>query len=144
MADKYSAENSLERERLVKLVSGLGEAQLMRPMPNGWSVASKLLHLAFWDQYCLALLRAWRRNGVSVSTIDVDAVNAAVRALSEGILPAAVGPLVRAAAETVDREAAAITPELRTAIEAAGRARVLHRAVHRREHLDQIERALRT
>ena len=144
MPDKYTIENASERDRLFRLTAGLTDAQLRRPMPIGWSVATKLVHLAFWDQYCLGLLRAWRRNSVSASTVDVDAVNGAVRALSQAIPMAAVGPLVRAAAEAIDREVAEIAPDLRASIEAIGRERVLHRAVHRREHLDQIEQALRT
>jgi hypothetical protein len=50
--------------------------------------------------------------------------------------------LVRDAAEAVDREVECATPELRSAIFAAGRERILKRFIHRRAHLDQIEPVL--
>ena len=74
--------------------------------------------------------------------IEVDAVNEAVRVLSAAIPPDAAVELARIAAEAVDRELEGLSPELEKAIEAANRPRVLRRSEHRREHLDQIERAL--
>lgn len=138
MHDVYAKQNAAERERLVRLTTGLTEEQLKRPLPNGWTVATKLLHLAFWDQYCLALLRAWKHTSVFTSSLDVDAINHAVRVLSEAIPASAVVPLVRAAAEAVDKEIESIGPELRAAIEGLGRARLLQRWIHRREHLEQM------
>jgi len=72
-----------------------------------------------------------------------DAVNEAVRSLSVAIPPKARAALAQAAAEAIDHALEGIAPELEAAIEAAGRVRILRRSEHRREHLDQIERALR-
>jgi hypothetical protein len=138
------AENKAERERLKRLAGGLSEADLRLEMPNGWSFATKLLHLAFWDYYALGLLRRWKDGGVTVSSLDVDAVNGAVRELGRLIPGQAVLAAACSAAEAVDREVEGIGAELARAIEAAGRPRILHRAVHRREHLDQIEAAIRS
>jgi hypothetical protein len=143
MSDDYTHENAAERERLFRLTAGLSEADLAQPLPKGWSVATKLLHLAFWDQYCLALLARWKSTVPSTSSMDVDAVNEAVRVLSTAVPASAVIPLVRTAAEAVDREVEGITPGLREAIEKAGRERVIRRFLHRRAHLDQIEMVLR-
>jgi hypothetical protein len=144
MSDDYTQENTTERERLFRLTAELSEADLALPLAKGWSVATKLLHLAFWDQYCLALLNQWKHTAPSTSTMDVDAVNEAVRVLSTAVPAGAIIQLVRTAAEAVDREAARITPELRETIEKAGRGRVVRRFIHRRAHLDQIETALKT
>ena len=46
----YIAENDRERRRLEALVGKRDDAALSRPMPDGWTVASVLAHLAFWDQ----------------------------------------------------------------------------------------------
>jgi hypothetical protein len=72
----------------------------------------------------------------------VDAVNAAVRILSEAIPPSESVRLVREAAEAVDHYVTGVSPELRSGIEAIGRVRLLNRSIHRRTHVDQIEKAL--
>lgn len=143
MSDDYIQENASERARLFRLTEALSENDLARPLPNGWSVSTKLLHLAFWDRYCAVLLRRWRNDMPSASTLDIDSVNDAVRTLSLAVPAVAVVPLARAAAEAADREAEQIPPELRAAIERAGRGRVLRRSIHRRTHLDQIEAGLK-
>jgi hypothetical protein len=142
MDDDYIKENAKERERLFKLTAGLKDPDLARPVGTAWTVATKLLHLAFWDRYALELLKRWKTTMPSTSTLDVDAVNESVKALSAAIPYSAVGKLVRDAAEMVDREVEDATLELRSAVIAAGRDRILKRFLHRRAHLDQIEAAL--
>lgn len=143
MSDDYIQENARERARLFSLTASLTEKEMTRPIPSGWSVATKLLHLAFWDYYCTALLKRWRSDMPSISTLDVDAVNESVKAISLAVPASAVVQLVRGAAEAADREAEQVTPELRAAVEGAGRGRILRRFIHRRVHLDQIEAALK-
>ncbi len=139
----YATENATERQRLFELTAKWTETDLTCQLANDWSVATKLAHLAFWDQYYLALFEQWERDCITPSAADVDAINAAVRFLSRAIPPRTVVELVRAAAEAIDRKLETISPNLEAAIEATGRVRLLRRAMHRREHLDQIERALR-
>jgi len=138
----YIKENAKERERLFKLTAGLKDTDLARPVGEIWTVATKLSHLAFWDRYCFELLKRWKTTMPSISTLDVDAVNESVKVLSAAIPHGAIGKLVREAAEAVDREVECATPELRSAVMAAGRERILKRFIHRRAHLDQIETAL--
>ena len=142
MDSDYIQENAKERHRLLNLIAGLKDPDLQRPVGQDWTVATKLLHLAFWDRYCLELLRHWKTQTPSMSTLDIDAVNESVKALSHAIPYDAVGTVVHDAAEAVDREVECATPELRSAILAAGRERILKRFIHRRSHLDQIETAL--
>ena len=47
------------------------------------------------------------------------------------------------AAEAIDRKVETLPLELAVAIETDGDARILHRALHRSEHLDQIEEAMK-
>jgi hypothetical protein len=142
MVDDYAADNTAERKRLFALTSRWTEVDLSREMPNGWTVATKLAHLAFWDEYYLARIEQWERTGLTAANDDVEALTHAVRQLSGALSPKAAVTLVRAAAEAIDTRLTSITPKLRSAIEASGRVRLLHRALHRREHLDDIERVL--
>jgi predicted transcriptional regulator len=50
---------------------------------------------------------------------------------------------VRESAEAIDRKVESISPELAAAIETAGYVHFLRRAIHRRQHLDQIEFVLK-
>lgn len=221
MNNTYAADNERERQRLFLLTAKLTEAELTRQMANGWSVAATLVHLAFWDLYCVALIEEWERSGFRVSSLNVDAINEAVRLLFNAFLreytvqaadeaidqrleelwhkleaaiearsnrrglqsafwglydcalinqwertgcrpssvnvdtinetvrmlsdvnpeEAAVNAVLNAA-EAIDRKLDELTAELEAAIEASGNVRILRRAMHRREHLDQIEKVL--
>jgi hypothetical protein len=142
MNPDYAAQNAAQRRRLVTLISRLSEVDLVCDLGHGCSVATQLVHLAFWDRYYLAQIETWESQGITLDRADVDAVNEAVRFLSQSIPPRAAVQLVRDAAEAVDRKIEQLAPELARAIDAAGRVRVLRRAIHRREHLDEIEAAL--
>ena len=140
--DSYVKDIADERQRLERLTQGRSEAELSRDLGRDWTVATKLLHLAFWDHYTAALLRKWKSSGLAESAFDTDALNEAVRVLSRSIAPQEAVELARAAAAVVDREAAGVTPALKEAIEKAGRSRSLQRSLHRRAHLDQIDGVL--
>jgi hypothetical protein len=101
-----------------------------------------LVHLAFWDAYYLALLKGWERSGYTSSATDVNAINEAVRFLGWAMPARAAVQLVQSAAGAIDQYLEGIPPELTAAIEASGRIRLLKRAMHRGEHLDQIEKVL--
>ncbi len=140
----YIAENTIERERLRALVARMSDEDLHRPLADGWTVAATLAHIAFWDQRGLALLERWERKGVGPSPMpaDVDAINDAARALCLAIPPRAAAELAVAAAEALDRKLEQLTPEMLAQMEAAGSPLRLKRSIHRREHLDEIERLL--
>ncbi len=65
----YIAENDRERRRLEALVGKLDDAALGRPMPDGWTVAGVLAHLAFWDQRIVTFIELLKR-GVKVPEED--------------------------------------------------------------------------
>ena len=111
-------------------------------MPNGWTVADVFVHLAFWDFRQLALLKRWEETGVGPSPMDVRCVNEAVSAISAAVPPRAAARLALTAAEAVDARIERLPADLAAVIEQGGHIRVLRRALHRDEHLDQIEKAL--
>lgn len=138
----YVAANDFERARLNSLLDRLSDEDLVRRLENGLTIATALVHLAFWDQYARSALREWQTSGFSDSRTNFEAVNSAVLTLIDAIPDRAASEMVRAAADAADREAEAVPPELLEAIEANGKLRTLERAQHRRAHLDQIERVL--
>jgi DinB superfamily len=143
MERAYATENTHERQRLRTLVARWSDADLTRPLPNGWTVAITLAHLAFWDRQRLALLRRWEREGVNPAPADADTINEGVRVLATALPPRTAAQLALDAAEAVDQALAQLSAEMVTQIEAGGQASILRRAVHRRGHLDRIEQAVR-
>lgn len=142
MTDNYRSENDAERARLFALLDRLDEASLERTLPNGWTIATALAHLAFWDNYAVALHGDWKRKGFHKPAEETDIVNAAVESMSQAIPPAALLAWVRTSATASDQAAAEVSPELAAAIKTGGKVNFLRRSVHRRHHLDQIEALL--
>jgi hypothetical protein len=143
----YVAENDAERERLRALVRRLGDQDLARPVAAGWTIAGVLAHVAFWDQRIVVLLDEWERRGPSWTppledARDVDWVNDAAKPLCLALPPRVAAELALSVAEAVDGRVALVSDAI---LEANARTPVLNwrRAVHRREHLDEIEEALR-
>jgi hypothetical protein len=142
----FIAQNDAERARLRALVAGLTDANLARPMPAGWTVASVLGHVAFWDQRILVLLDRWEESPSTVpraiNEADVDWVNDATKPLLLAMPPRRAAELTVAIAEAVDARVAALPDDLLARNEAAGSPLLMKRAEHRREHLDEIEHVL--
>jgi DinB family protein len=141
----FQAKNRETRERLAALVGRLGDAELGRSVGHGWTVATTLVHLAFWDLRAGRLIEQYRREGVRPSATDVDVLNDTLRALAEAMPPRAAARLAVEAAERVDRAIEGLPDGLVDAIAARGGEETfkLGRHNHRAEHLDEIERALR-
>lgn len=141
----YIAENTEQRERLRALVTRASDDELRRPLDAGWTVASVLAHLAFWDQRILVLLARWERSQ-SVPSLeneaDVDWINDSAKPLCLALPPRIAAELALRTAEAVDAKVAALSDDQLAANAAAGRPLNERRAQHRREHLDQIERTL--
>ena len=150
MADRaYVAENEVQRKRLASLVARLSDQDLARPMPGGWSVASVLGHVAFWDQRIIALIEEWRKAGMRTPPKDVDQsqvdwINDATKPLLLAVAPRRAAELTLSIAESTDRMVAELPEDFLAANSRAGTPINVHRAEHRREHIDEIETALRS
>ena len=140
----YIAENEAELRRLRTLVERLSDADLARPTPGGWTVASSLAHVAFWDQRILFWLDRWERGEKPrrLDEADVDWINDAGKPLCLALPPRVAARLTVDIAEQVDRRLAALTEERIASNAAAGEPLFLTRAHHRKTHLDEIERIL--
>jgi hypothetical protein len=137
-------ENSTERQRLRALVDRLSDEQLGRPLPDGWTVAAVLAHLAFWDQHALVALEQWDKGAPPrrLDPADTDWVNDAAKVICLALPPRTAARLAVSTAEAIDKRVEALRDDRVIANAAAGNLVNLHRSEHRREHLDQIERAL--
>jgi len=137
----HDAETDAARARLRRLIAGASDEQLARPMPAGWTVAAVLAHLAFWDRRAANLVERWQRQGISRSDADVDAINDAAKAQWLALPPRVAAQQAVETARAIDAALDA-APVLVEQIVAIGYPINPSRAVHRREHLDEIERAL--
>jgi DinB superfamily len=147
MADRsYVAENDTQRARLKALISR-SDADLARPMPAGWTVAGVLGHLAFWDQRVLLLFEEWEKTGQAPprsTQEDVDWINDAAKPMLLAVPPRQAAQLALTIAEAVDAKVARLSEELVMLNAASETPLNLLRAEHRGEHLDEIERVLKT
>jgi hypothetical protein len=55
----FVVENTRERDRLRRLVDRITDEEVSLPMWEGWTIAAALVHLAFWDQRALVLIKKW-------------------------------------------------------------------------------------
>jgi hypothetical protein len=138
----FIEENAKERERLRSLVEKLSDEQLSIPMEDGWTIAVALAHLAFWDQRSLVLMRKWKSTGVALSPIDTDVTNDTLLPLLLALPPRSAAKLAVTSAEAIDREIEKAPSELITEIQKLGDKFRLYRSLHRKMHLDRIEKFL--
>jgi hypothetical protein len=142
----YLAETDAERERLRLLVTGSSDAELSRPMPAGWTVAAVLAHIAFWDARAIYWLDKWGPDG-EPSTYEpenVETANESAKPLCLALPPRQAAQLALRLAEDADGKVKALSDAMLAKIRAAGDPPFnLSRAIHRKEHLDDIERGRR-
>lgn len=147
MTDRgYVASNNAHRDRLKALVARCSDSDLARPMPAGWTVSGVLCHLAFWDQRILELLERWETSGIAPNPeteADVAWINDAAKPLLLAVPARKAAELAVVITEATDRKVEMLSDDLIARNVAAGNPLNLSRADHRREHLDEIERALK-
>jgi len=143
----YVASNDSSRARLRALVGRLGDADLARPMPAGWTVASVLAHVAFWDQRILALIETSEKAGLAGvprlgDVAEANWINDATKPLLLALAPRKAADLTLAIAEATDAKLAALPDAFLGRNAEAGGPINLQRAPHRLEHLDEIDAML--
>lgn len=148
MDRSHVAENDAQRKRLESLVRGLSDEQLSRRMPAGWTVAAVLAHSGFWDARAIYWLDEWGRGAPPSrpdheTREDVTWINGSAKPLCLALPPREAGQLALRLAEEADRKVEALSDDMLEQVRAIGGPPFnLSRAEHRKEHLDDIERAL--
>ena len=141
----HDAANDAERERLRALVARLSDQELSRPMPAGWTAAALLAHAGFWDARAIFALEKWAMTGVEpppgdFEPDDVAWINESAKPLCLALPPRAAAELALRLAAEADAKIKSLSDELVEKIRVVGPFSI-SRAEHRREHLDDIERA---
>jgi hypothetical protein len=134
----YVELNRASTERMRALAARLTDEELQRRVCEHWSVAIALAHLAFWDARALVTLEWTQAGGVlSFPQIDV-AVNDILLPHWAAITPRAAAVLAVETAQVLDARLESFPPELLEQIHAYN-PRWVVRALHRNDHLDEID-----
>ena len=138
-------ENETERDRLARLVRRLTDEDLSRDLGEGWTVAVALAHCAFWDERAALLLERYIDGTPPHHIPDwyEDVLNQTLEPQWRALPPRAAADGAVAAAEHVTRILRGLDDELCARLEAQEDGYLLRRFNHRREHIEQIEAALR-
>jgi hypothetical protein len=147
MTDRsFERQNDESRERLVRLVERLTPGQLEIDLGEGWTVASAIGHMGFWDRWQAArwtemLAGRWTSGDDSLIVAE-HLANDALHPYWAGVAAHDVPALALEAAGTLDALIASAPDALADAIEGTPSAFLLHRHRHRDEHVDHIERSI--
>ena len=142
MDRSFTEQNRASTERLRKLVARLNEADMSRRVGPDWTVAVALAHLAFWDRRVqLSLERTEKEGKLSPVDLDPSILNDLLLPTWELIRGQEAALLALETAETLDRRLELFPESLLEQVQAHNPRWVL-RALHRNEHLDEVEAAL--
>ena len=140
----HVTQNAEARAQLSALIERLSDADLGTDLGGGWTASAALAHLAFWDGRVARILDRWQREGrASDSPVDDDPINEALTPLWAALGPREAARLALNAAEEADARIEALAGPMLEAALASDSPINIVRANHRREHIAQIEAALR-
>jgi hypothetical protein len=135
------AANRAATER-IRALGELTDDELRTPVGEHWTVAITLSHLAFWDRRAMDSLRRSAAAG-RPDAADVDiVVNDLSLPLWAAIPPRDAVRLALDAATDIDEFVATLETPLSDEL-LASHVRWISRSLHRTEHLDEAEAALR-
>jgi hypothetical protein len=143
----YIEENTRQLERMRALVRGLDGDQLTLPVNDYWTIAGVLGHIGFWDARVIALADKLERVGAFTpdddEPEDVDWINDSTRPFIHAVEPRSAAELALRLAEDADRRVAVLPEDKMWPVDPASPINAF-RSIHRGEHLDEIEAALRS
>jgi hypothetical protein len=134
--------NRASTERIRALVASLTDEEMQHPVGEHWTVAIALAHLAFWDRRVMYVLDMTKRDGkLFIPEIDIF-VNDLSLPLWAAIPPREAARIAIETSEELDRRLEDYSPALLEEIYAYNQRWVV-RALHRGEHLDEVDAALK-
>ena len=135
--------NRASTNRIRDLAARLSDAEMQHPVGEHWTVAIALAHLAFWDRRVLYVLDMTERDGaLFVPAIDIF-VNDLSLPLWAAIPPREAARIAIETSETLDQRLEDYPPALLEEIYAYNKRWVV-RALHRGEHLADVDAALKS
>jgi hypothetical protein len=135
--------NRTSTNRIRALVADLTDEELQHPVGEHWTVAITLAHLAWWDRRVMYVLDMSEREGklfIPEIDISVDDLSLPVWAV---IPPREAARIAIETAEALDKRLEGFPPALLEEIYAYSKRWVV-RALHRSEHLDAVDAALKS
>ena len=134
--------NRASTNRIRALVARLTDQEMQQPVGEDWTVAIALAHLAFWDRRVMYVLDRTERDGkLFIPEIDIF-VNDLSLPLWAAIPPREAARIAIETADALDRRLESFPPGLLEEINAYNQRWVV-RALHRGEHLDEVDAALK-
>ncbi len=138
----FTERNRASTERIRALAARLTDAELQHPVGEHWTVAITLAHLAFWDRRVLHLLDMTEREGKLIAPeLDIF-VNDLSLPMWAAIPPREAARIAIETAEALDKRLEDFPSALLEEVHAYNK-RWVDRALHRGEHLDEVEAALK-
>ena len=142
MDRSFAEQNRASTERIRKLVSILSDKELQHPVGEQWTVAITLVHLAFWDRRVIYALDKTEQSG-KLFTPEVDIlVNDLSLPLWAAIPPREAAHLAVETGQVLDKRLENFSPKMLEELYNYNKRWVI-RALHRGEHLDDVDRALK-
>ena len=135
--------NRASTGRMRDLAERLSDKEMQHPVGQHWTVAIALAHLAWWDRRVMYVLDMTERDGkLFIPEIDIF-VNDLSLPLWAAIPPRAAAQIAIETAETLDRRLETYPTELLEEIYTYN-PRWVVRSMHRGEHLDEVDAALKS
>ena len=138
----YKDLNRASTERIKKLASSLTDEEMQTRVGEHWTVSIALAHLAFWDRRVIHLLDETAKSGkLFAPEIDI-VVNDLSLPLWEVIPPREAARIAVETSEELDQRLEEYPQDLLEEIFNYNKRWVV-RALHRNEHLDEVDAALK-
>jgi hypothetical protein len=140
----FVEQNRASTDRIRALVERLTDEEMQQWVSEHWTVAVALAHLAFWDGRVMYVLDSTERDGKLFVPEEIDiVVNDLSLPLWAAIPPRAAATIAIETAEALDARLDGFRPELLEQVYAYNR-RWVTRALHRNDHLDEVDATLRS
>lgn len=137
----YKDQNRLSRERIRALAERLTDEEMQTKVGEHWTVGVVFAHLAWWDQRVLYILDRTEENG-KLSNLEIDiVVNDLSLPLWAAVPPREAARIAIETSEAVDKRLEEYSPALLDELYNFNK-RLVVRALHRNEHLDEADAAL--
>jgi hypothetical protein len=138
----YKDLNRLSRERIRSLAERLTDEEMQTKVGEHWTVGVVFAHLAWWDRRVMYVLDMTEKNG-KIFNPEIDIfVNDLSLPLWAVVPPREAARIAIETSETLDKQLEEYSPALLEEIYNSNK-RLVIRALHRNEHLDEADAALK-
>ena len=138
----YKEQNHASKERIRNLAERLTDAEMQTKVGEHWTVGIVFAHLAWWDRRIMYVLDMTEKDGqLFIPEIDIF-VNDLSLPLWAAVPPREAARIAIETSETLDKRLEEYSPALLEEIYNYNKRWVV-RALHRNEHLDEADAALK-